>query len=58
MSGREMAGWALVAAGAVFGVLAAGIQGGFVAALSAASASCTAAAAVLGYVSKAPAAKP
>lgn len=41
-----------MAAGALFGVAAAAVQGGWFAALSAASGACTAAAATFGYINK------
>ncbi len=54
---REMIGWTLAGLGGVCGIAAAALQGGLVAALSAASGVLTVSAGVFGYVSKPPATK-
>lgn len=53
---REMVGWLLAASGGLCAIIAAGIQGGWVAAFGAAGPIFTAAAGTFGYLNKAPAA--
>lgn len=57
MSQRELIGWGFAAAGGIFAVFAAALQGGTVAALTAASAGCTAIAGAFGYANKTTATK-
>lgn len=54
MTQREIIGWGFALAGVVFGVAAAALSGGTVAALTAASGGCTAIAGAFGYMNRAP----